>query len=258
MTDSSPQSPLAESLIPTEPGPGQGTLEQGLAGTYPLSLSEVVKEAWGRVAGNKGALWIGAAIYIAVHFVIALVLGLFLGGDAPVPTPDAGVQISTPGENLAEILATVLTLPLGVGLMFLGVAVASGRQAIPTSLFSWYDRFLKLALTWILMTIMVLIGTLLLVLPGIYLAVSYQLALPLVADKGLGPWEALETSRKTVTHKWFTFFGLGLVGGLAATGSVLLLGIPLIWVLPTCLIGIGIMYRNAIGVEASTLDRVSN
>jgi len=225
MTENTPTPHTSQSPISNETG--QGSLEQGLAGNYQLCVGEVVQEAWGRVAGNNSALWIGALIYIAVHFGISLVLGLFVGGDAPSPAPDAA-------------------------------AVASGRTAIPTSVFSWYDRFLKLVLTWILMVILILIGTVLLVLPGIYLAVSYQLALPLVADKGLGPWEALETSRKTVTHKWFTFFGLNVVAGLAATGSVLLLGIPLIWVLPACLIGIGIMYRNAIGVESATLQRVSN
>jgi len=254
MTYPAPQSQSPES--PTSAEQGQGTLEQGLAGNYTLTISDVVKEGWAKVSGNKGALWIGLAIYIVVQVAIGFVLGLFIGGDAPAP--DAAAHMSTPGENLAETLANLLTLPLGVGLMFLGVAVASGREANPTSVFSWYDKFLKLVLTWILMAIMVLIGTLLLVLPGIYLAVSYQLALPLVADKGLGPWEAMETSRKIVSKKWFTFFGLGLVAGLATAGSVLLLGIPLIWVLPACLIGIGVIYRNAIGVESTTLQKVSN
>jgi hypothetical protein len=256
MTDNTPQSQAPQTTQPEETA--QGSLEQGLAGNYQLSVGEVVKEAWGRVAGNKGALWIGALIYIGVNFGLSLILGLFVGGDAPPPTPDAAAQMPTTQGSLADSLANLLTLPLAVGLMLLGVAVASGRTAIPTSLFSWYDRFLKLVLTWILMAVLILIGTLLLVLPGIYLAVSYQLALPLVADKGLGPWEALETSRKTVTPKWFTFFGLNLVAGLAAAGSALLLGIPLIWVFPACLIGLGIIYRNAIGVESATLHRVSN
>ena len=75
MTDNTPQ--------PAETA--QGSLEQGLAGNYQLSVGEVVKEAWARVAGNKGALWIGALIYIAVNFGISLVLGLFVGGDAPPP-----------------------------------------------------------------------------------------------------------------------------------------------------------------------------
>ena len=254
MTDAAPHSQTPETSAPAEHG--HGTLEQGLAGNYQLTISDVVKEAWEKVSGNKSALWIGLAIYIVAQVAISFVLWLFIGGDAPVP--DAAAHASTPGENLADTLANLLTLPLGVGLMLLGVAVASGREANPTSVFSWYDKFLKLVLTWILMAILVLIGTLLLVLPGIYLAVSYQLALPLVADKGLGPWEAMETSRKIVSKKWFTFFGLGLVAGLATAVSVLLLAIPLIWVLPACLIGIGIIYRDAIGVESTTLQKVSN
>ncbi len=252
MTETAPQTQAPETQ--NSAAAAQGSVEQGLAGNYQLSIGAVVKEAWEKVSGNKGALWIGVAIYIVAHFVISFVLGLFIGGDAPAPS--AAAQMPQPGASLADTLTSLLTLPLAVGLVLLGVAVASGRQAVPTSIFSWYDRFLKLVLTSILMTILILIGTFLLVLPGIYLAVSYQFALPLVADKGLGPWEAMETSRKIVSRKWFTFFGLGLVAGLVTTGSLILLGIPLIWVLPACLIGLGIIYRNAIGVEASTLARV--
>ncbi len=233
----------------------QGTVQQGVAGQYTLAVGEVVREAWNRVAGNKGTLWIGMLIYLGVNFVIGLGFGLLLVGDVP-PVPGGTMQMPTPGESLADLLTTLLTLPLTVGLMLLGASIACGRSPSPTSLIAWYDRLLKLVLTYILMSVLIVIGLLLLVLPGIYLAVSYQLALPLVADKDLGVWEALETSRKTVTHRWFTFFGLNLVGGLAVAGSVLLIGIPLIWVLPACLIGFGIMYRNTVGVENVTLQRV--
>lgn len=242
MTDNIPQTQAPEN--PDSTARNQGTVAQGLAGDYQLDFSGVIKEAWETVSGNKGTLWIGLAIYIVAHVALSFVLGLFLGGDEA-------------GEGLADTLATVITLPLGAGLMLLGAALASGRTPNPTSMLSWYHRFLQLALTWVLMSILILLGTLLLVLPGIYLAISYQLALPLVADKGLGAWEAMETSRKTITHKWFTFFGLSLVAGLATAGSMLLLGIPLIWVLPAIIIGVGIIYRTAIGVEPGTLDQVS-
>jgi len=102
---------------------------------------------------------------------------------------------------------------------------------------------------------MILLGTLLLVLPGIYLLVAYQMALPLVADKNMKPWEALETSRKAVTHKWFTFFGLYLVASIAMMVSMMLVGIPMIWLLPTFVIGSGILYRNTFGVEPASLER---
>ena len=98
MTENTPTPHTSQSPISNETG--QGSLEQGLAGNYQLCVGEVVQEAWGRVAGNKSALWIGALIYIAVHFGISLVLGLFVGGDAPSPAPDAAAQMpTTPGRT---------------------------------------------------------------------------------------------------------------------------------------------------------------
>jgi len=235
----------------------QGSLERGLAGQYQLSPGEVIREAWGRVSGNKGTIWVAILIYLGVTFVVSLVLGLLLG-TAPTPDPTEGVSgAATPMEQLQQLITTVLITPLWVGTVFLGVAIASDRPASPTSIFSWYGKTLQLFLTYILMAIMIFLGLLLLVLPGIYLAVAYQLALPLAADKDLGPWQALETSRKTITHKWFTFFGLWLIVALAVTASMLLLGIPLIWVLPACLIGLGIVYRDAIGAEPASLQRAA-
>ncbi len=46
-------------------------------------------------------------------------------------------------------------------------------------------------------------GLLLFVLPGIYLIVAWTFALPLVADRGMEFWSAMEVSRKTVHRCWF-------------------------------------------------------
>ena len=86
---------------------------------------------------------------------------------------------------------------------------------------------------------------------------DYLKSLGIVGGEELRSMPLLLRCRRRLS--WLTInIGLNIVAGLAATGSVLLLGIPLIWVLPACLIGIGIMYRNAMGVESATLQRVSN
>lgn len=235
--------------------PGSASMANGLAGNYSLAVGDVVREAWDRTSGNKGTVWTALLIYFGVIFVVSLVLSLVLGTGAP-PTPAEGAALeTTPMEQLQQLLTTLIITPLWVGIIFLGVAIASDRPARATSIFSWYNKILKLFLTYILMAIMIMIGLLLLVLPGIYLAVAYQLALPLAADKDLGPWQALETSRKTITHKWFSFFVLWLIVAVAVTASMVLIGIPLIWVLPACVIGVGIVYRNAIGAEPASLER---
>ena len=95
---------------------------------------------------------------------------------------------------------------------------------------------------------MILLGLVLLVLPGIYLAIAYGFAIPLALERGLSPWEAMETSRKAVTHRWFAFLGLSLVCALLLMLSVLTLGIAYIWVLPLCVLAYGIAYRNLFGL----------
>ena len=103
------------------------------------------------------------------------------------------------------------------------------------------------------MYIMVLIGFLLLVIPGIYLMIAYYMAMPLVVEKGMSPWQALETSRKAVTHRWFSVFGFFIVIAIILVVSSIPLGLGLIWTLPMVMIAYGILYRNMFGVEAETV-----
>jgi hypothetical protein len=52
------------------------------------------------------------------------------------------------------------------------------------------------------------------VLPGLYLLVAWIFSIPLVADKGLEFWSAMELSRKVVTRVWFQVLGLLLLAFL--------------------------------------------
>ena len=48
------------------------------------------------------------------------------------------------------------------------------------------------------------------IIPGIYLAVAWMFTLPLIVDKKLDFWSAMELSRKVVTKHWFHFFFFGI------------------------------------------------
>jgi hypothetical protein len=60
------------------------------------------------------------------------------------------------------------------------------------------------------LVIMVVIG----VIVMIYLTTSWLFALPLVADKGLKFWPALELSRRVVKKHWWMTFWLVVVSGV--------------------------------------------
>ena len=135
----------------------------------------------------------------------------------------------------------------------LGLRRAVDAPLSGTSVLNYYDKIGPLAITLILMYIMVFIGFVLLILPGIYLAIAYCMAYLLVVEKGLAPWEALEASRKAITHRWFAVFGLMILIGLINLVAMIPLGIGLIWSVPFSVIAFGILYRNVFGCEAQTL-----
>ena len=230
---------------------GQGSLERGMAGDYELELGALAREAWGRVSGNKALVWKAMLFYFAVVFLLSIVFGLFAG--AP-PDPQT-VQPPSAMQQIGNVVITLVMLPMAAGLCFFGTAIALGHKPVPKSLFSWYDNTLKLVLTYLLMSVLVFVGFLLLVLPGIYLLVSYQLAMPLAVDKKLGPWQALEASRKVIGHNWFKVLGFDIGAIVVTTVSTVLLGIPFIWTVPALLIAYGILYRTLAGIESDTLQR---
>ncbi len=229
----------------------QGSTERGLAGDYDLQLGAWLSEAWDKVAGNKGTVWLAMLFYVGLAFLIGLFFGLLDGTPSDPEALEAPSLISIIGD----LVSAIVLMPMAVGLAFVATALALGYTPNPKSLFGWYDQTLKIVLTGVLMNLLILLGLLLFVLPGIYLAVSYQIALPLLVDKQLGPWQALETSRKVIGHSWFKVFVFDLIAIVLVGLSMALFGIPLIWVVPFLVIAFGILYRTLVGIETPTLQR---
>ncbi len=227
-----------------------GSVENGLAGNYQFDIGAVLSEAWQLISGFKGTFWLAFLIFIAVYIgasiVAAIISGLF-----GMLIPGDGFAVFL--ELVVNIVLMLVILPLEIGLFIIGIRRATGAPSEASSIMGHFSAMIPLFLTYLLMVVMILVGLLLLVLPGIYLMFAYYLALPLVAEKGMSPWQALETSRKAITHRWFTFFFFSIIVWLIALVAALPLLIGLIWVMPMILIAYAIVYRNMFGVEKETL-----
>ncbi len=90
-------------------------------------------------------------------------------------------------------------------------------------------------------------GLLLLILPGIYLAVGYAFVVPLIIDRGLPVWTAMELSRTTVHKQWFQTFGLLVAAGMVLFLSAQLYGVPLVLTLPICTAALMFAYDDLFG-----------
>lgn len=66
----------------------------------------------------------------------------------------------------------------------------------------------------------------------IYLTLAWVFAYTLVIDQGLGPWTALEVSRRVVTRRWFSMLGLTICAGILVLLGLFGLIIGIIFTLP--------------------------
>ena len=94
-------------------------------------------------------------------------------------------------------------------------------------------------LTWL--------GFLCLVLPGIYLLIAWGFTLPLVVDKQLDFWSAMELSRKVISRHWFKFLGFGLVLFLLLFAGALSLIVGVFVMLPLVLAAQMYAYEDIFG-----------
>jgi len=110
-------------------------------------------------------------------------------------------------------------------------------------IFSGFGRLGQVFVASLLMSLLIVFGFLLLILPGIYLTIGYSLTLPLILDKGLGPWAAMEASRRVIHQKWWQVFGLYVVMYVIYFVSCIPLGLGMIWTIPMFFSLTGVLYH---------------
>lgn len=203
-----------------------------------FTVGELIKEAWQKTKGAKASVWGGLIVMYLLLFGISLGAWYAFQGSIAPPDPTTSMGLNVGVQVVTSWLSVLLT----AGMMLIGVRRALEQRVSWKMVFAGFSKALSITVAMILQTILIVIGFALLVLPGIYLSVGYGLALPLILEKGMGPWEALEASRKAIHKKWWTVFGMYLVMLLIYMVSVVPLGLGLIWTIPMFFVLIGVLY----------------
>ena len=221
------------------------SIEEALSRGYDFNISDLLSEAWQRVKGTKGIIIGGFLVFYAVLLAASFLIGGFFGllgvvSDSPM--------LAVVAELVIGILASALAYPFMAGINMIGIRRAADQPISFNDIFSHFGRTVPLVITAIISMLLIYLGMFLLIIPGLYLAIAYMLAIPLVVERGLTPWQALEASRKAITQHWFKVFGLFLLLGLITLISAIPLGIGLVWTIPLFVIAMGVLYRTIFGV----------
>lgn len=224
----------------------QGSIETALAGDYDFDIGSMLTEAWEKTDGTKLDFNIALSIYGVAYlfFVIA------------VPYVLSGFTFEFTG--IANMAGTFLNLmfcyPIMAGIMMMGVNRAAGQAVDYSMSWQFFYKTLPIFVLMLAMMVMLMLGFILFIIPGIYLSIGYMFALLLVLDKNLSTWEALETSRKAVTHHWFKIFCVVFAMSLIMVISALPLGIGLFWTMPMFYILNGLLYKRIFGIGSEKLS----
>jgi len=237
------QTPTANVVRKVQAGAAGGTLQGGINGEYDFNIGDVIGEAWKKTDGMKGPFWGAAIIILVIVAVVGAVLGIFTAGLS------SGHQPGVLSRLIVQLIITAVAYPLMAGIIMMGIRRSVDLPISFGLAFSYFGFTGTIIVAGLLMTILTTIGYLLLLLPGIYLALAYMLAIPLIVEKKLGAWQAMEASRRAITHHWFKVFFLFILMMLIIGVSMIPLGLGLIWTYPMMINIMGILYRDIFGVE---------
>ena len=149
-----------------------------------VDIGSAISRGWALVRDHMGML-VGGSL---LAWVVMIALGC-------VPIVGWIISMVVVGGLYLFFIRSIRGENVEIGDVFAGFSLAFANLALAG------------LMTWLLTTI----GFLLCILPGIYLAVAYVFVPPLVIDKKMEFWPAMEVSRQVVQRHWWSMFGLLIV-----------------------------------------------
>lgn len=187
--------------------------------------------------------FVGASVVIAIAYIVvgAISSGVdsLLGGSAEEPT--------LAGNLVSYLLGTLINM--GVTAFYL--AAHDNPDTVELSALWHPQPFLKFLGTSILVTVVVAIGFVLLIVPGIIAMLFFLFAAFIVIDRDLGPFDAMkESMRITEGYRW-PLLGFIIVLSLILVAGAIALGVGLLVAMPVATLAFTHAYRVLSGRAGS-------
>ena len=151
---------------------------------------------------------------------------------------------------VGPVAALAVTSPLFMGNFIVCAKLLQGQAPEFRDFFAGFQYYLPLLLLSLVAGLFIGIGTILLIIPGIYLAVAYMFASYLVVDRRLDFWPAMELSRHTVSPRWFGYFAFMLLVALLNLAGAIALVVGLLVTIPLSFCTVTAAYADLFGLQS--------
>lgn len=236
----------ASSWVEAQPAAG----EEIIPGSDPIDPMACLKRAWELTKRHFGLL-IGAGLIYGIlsgGFDAATSAALGLNTQAELEAESEfglASQASVPtGLALLQwVLSSLVDLFLGLGLARIGLNLVSGKAADISMLFGEGRKLVPMVAASIMYYAMVVVGLILLIVPGIYLALRFSQFGVAIVDKDMGAIESLKYSARLTEGNKMNLFGLYVLCILVVLAGILALLVGLLAALPVVYLAPYVAYR---------------
>lgn len=202
--------------------------------TRRFSKREAIGFGWDKMKGSFW-LWVGIIVSIYAASLIPTIVFILLGQD-PEAVPDLYWPL--------QIAVMILTAIMGMGMVKIIFKIHDGQKPAYIELFTTYRPFFRYLFASILFGLAVGLGFILLIVPGIIVAIRLQFYQFLIIDQDMGIMDSLKKSwAMTKGSSWNLFFFYFVMFGVVLLG-LLALGIGLFAALPVTWIAWAYIYRK--------------
>lgn len=237
-----PQSSLSE---PVTSGHSIGEIEPG---SVPLEPMDCVRRGFELTKRNFGVILLVGVVYVAILIGSSIITGIAQGASGQPQIPMDGGQPQLSGSAMAvvaitQILSQILSIYLSLGLTRIALNLVSGKPVEVGQLFGEGHKLLRALGASILYGLMVAFGFLLLIVPGIYLALRFGLYLNGIVDRDLGIMDSFSYSSRLTTNNRMNLFVLGLLSFLIVLAGMLACFVGIIFAGPVVWLASAVAYR---------------
>lgn len=198
-----------------------------------MNRVEIKNYAKEKLSGNLGSIW----------KILIIALGISLASTCVL-----SILFNKMDADFLDSLLGILMMPLGIGATAFFISLIENTNFEAKDLFKYYHDFVKVIGVTILMSLIVMLGYICFVIPGIILTLSYSLVpIILIKKPELSIVETLKYSREKMQgHKLDAFvLGLSFIGW--AILGTLTFGILYIWLFPYMQLTFTKFYLNILG-----------
>jgi hypothetical protein len=198
-----------------------------------FGVHSVVGEAWRVLKTQPG--------YIAL-FLLGIVLIKIGGGlvSFALEWLDLKVLIS-----IWDIITSLIDMYVGILTITVSLKLIRGvKMTLAETWVTDKQVMLQYLIVTIVYGLMVAVGYVLLIVPGIIIQLTYSLATFLVIDKGMRMREALAESHRLTSGNRWKILEIGLVLGLINIAGLLAIGLGLLITIPLSMIATAVIYTQ--------------